>query len=109
MKLILTIVGALGLVFLSACSSSPPTGHAHPGRDAVPPSAQVDADIIGGEQSGLGGVVYSKARVTCERRVRTGTRIPRDICGANGFNGLFPSGINTGTAGESQPGYGRSQ
>lgn len=110
MKSTLLIVGTFCLSLLSACSSSPATGTTVASRDSIPSTIDRNAEIIDVDGSGLGTVVYNSARMSCERRVRTGTRIRRDICRADGFNGLFPSGgLNMGTAGEHQPGYGAGQ
>lgn len=107
MKSTLLIVGTLCLSLLSACGSLPATGTTVAARDSIPSTVDRNADIIEVDGSGLGTIVYNSNRMTCERRVRTGTRIPRDVCRADGFNGMFPSGgLNMGTAGESQPGYG---
>ena len=106
MKASFGISGALALVFLTACSSSPTVVSAD--GQSAPSVASTEPDGQVADDTGLGPIVYSgQARASCERRVRTGTRIPRDICHADGFNGMFPSGgLNMGTAGEGQPGYG---
>ena len=93
------------LLSLTACGLSPPIGNsAQQSKSDINPTAEVVAN-----NSGLSGITHAESlnRRDCRRHVRTGSRIARNACKANSFNGLFPGGVNLDTAGESQPGYGR--
>jgi len=114
----------MAITGLSACGSTPNTS----GSDAVPiaksaPVAKSVADVAetavdvvdtihNGDDiedaNGLGTIVYNgKPLIECGRQLRTGSRIRRQVCRPDGYNGMFPSGgINVGTAKESQVGYG---
>jgi hypothetical protein len=103
----------MGILILSACGSSPPA--TSPGPDTAVPHQEIEVDtaITGAtmpvdNESGL-GTLASNGRdlVNCGRTRRTGSRIPREICEANAFNGLYPSGgMTMSTAKESGPRWG---
>lgn len=88
-------------LLLVACGSSPTFDN--PSGETV----AVDAADIVPDVPGLGPIVYrGQESVQCAKRTRAGTRIPRDVCRADSFNGLFPAGFDMGAEGEAQPGYG---
>ena len=92
----------MGLL-LVACGSSPTLDNPFGETDAVGV-----ADIVP-DVPGLGPIVYrGQEPVQCVKKTRTGTRIPREVCNADAFNGLFPGGIDMGAEGEAQPGYGHN-
>ncbi len=109
MKLCLssTSIIFMGLL-LVACGSSPTLDNPSGEPVVVAANDGVSADDILPDIPGLGPIVYrGQEPVQCTKKTRTGTRIPRNVCRADAFNGLFPGGIDLGAAGESQPGYGR--
>ncbi len=92
----------MGLL-LVACGSSPTLDN----PSAVAANDGVSAADILPDIPGLGPIVYrGQEPVQCAKKTRTGTRIPREVCRADAFNGLFPGGIDMGAEGEAQPGYG---
>lgn len=93
--------------------SNPPTSTGAQSSEANPVQSDKAPQAIAtanepADAAGLGQIVYSgRDVIDCGRTRRTGSRIPRDVCRPNSFNGLFPSGgINMGTAREGQPSYG---
>ncbi len=102
-----TSIISMGLL-LVACGSSPTLDNPSGEPVAVAVDDSVSADDIVPDIPGLGPIVYrGQEPVQCTKKTRTGTRIPREVCKADVFNGLFPGGIDMGSAGEAQPGYGR--
>lgn len=96
----------MGLL-LVACGSSPTLDNPSAEPVAVAANDSVSADDILPDIPGLGPIVYrGQEPVQCSKKIRTGTRIPREVCRADAFNGLFPVGIDMGSAGEAIPGYG---
>jgi predicted small secreted protein len=132
MKLFPTVMIVIAATLLSACGITPNSSGADitngadaakvskstPVAKSVPVATddRVDAVDAGnqadgaGENAGLGAIVYNgKPLIECGRRLRTGSRIPRQVCSPDGYNGMYPSGgINVGTAKESQVGYGNN-
>ena len=99
-------LSTLSIIFMSlllaACGSSPAIDN----PSAVAANDGVSAADILPDIPGLGPIVYrGQEPVQCTKKTRTGTRIPRDVCRADAFNGLFPGGIDMGSAGEAIPGY----
>ena len=91
----------MGLL-LVACGSSPTLDN----PSAVSANDGVSAAEILPDIPGLGPIVYrGQEPVQCTKKTRAGTRIPRDVCRADSFNGLFPAGFDMGSAGEAIPGY----
>lgn len=109
MKSCLSTTGIIFMgLLLVACGSSPTLDNPAGEPVAVAGNDGVSADEILPDIPGLGPIAYrGQEPAQCPRKTRLGTRIPRDVCRANAFNGLFPAGINMGSAGEAQPGYGR--
>lgn len=108
MKICLSSTSVISIVLLLvACGSSPTLDNAAGEPVDVAADDSVSADDIVPDIPGLGPIaIRGQQPAQCIRKTRLGTRIPRDVCRANGFNGLFPAGINMGSAGEAQPGYG---
>ena len=93
---------------LSACA----TGNADRAASVAEALEQPEgANEVAENESGLGTIAYTQQREKkCGRQARTGSRIQREICTPDGFNGLYPAPkINMGTANESQPGYGNNR
>ena len=121
MKLVESALIILACLAFAACSSTPTTTGT---REGTPGGAGVDA----GAGTGMRPIPKSAAAKSaddspgittlssngrdlkqCGRNLRTGSRIPRNVCQPTGFNGMYPSaGMNMGTARESQPGYGNT-
>ncbi len=108
MKLCLSTTSIIFMVMLLvACGSSPTLDNPSGEPVAVAVDDSVSADDIVPDIPGLGPIVYrGQEPVQCTKKTRTGTRIPREVCRADAFNGLFPGGIDMGAEGEAQPGYG---
>lgn len=118
MKMHLSGLFVTTLFALTACGTTPipiyEAGNSPPTSLPVAQAteSQDSADIHRSTEiqgaSGLGTFVYTgRPLAECPPIVRTGSRIPRPICIADGYNGMFPSGgINMGTAKESQIPYG---
>ena len=104
MNTLLSSIVILSASVLWACAASPPASNS--AGEPAPVPANVGDEAA--DATGLGPIVYSgQSMAECRRQMRTGTRIRREVCNPNAFNGLFPGGVNLGTGGESQPGYGR--
>lgn len=107
MKWLPTTVIILLACSLAACASNK-SATSTPGSTQAAAGAEQATDPAT-EDAGLGPIVYNgQTMAECDKQVRTGTRIRRQVCKPNAFNGLFPGGINMGVRGEKQPGYGRN-
>ncbi len=107
MKLYLSTASIIftGLL-LAACGSSPSIDNPSGEPVAVAANDRVSAADILPDIPGLGPIVYrGQEPVQCTKKTRAGTRIPRNVCRADSFNGLFPAGFDMGSAGEAIPGY----
>ena len=118
-----TFIISIAVMVLPACETTPrspepdaaPSSQSMPIAKSVPDAANdgvkvaeaIHNDDDAGENPGLGTIVYNgKPLVECGQQLRTGSRIRREVCVPDGYNGMYPSGgINMGTAKESQPRY----
>lgn len=112
---------SMAITLLSACAGSPQHSGPDRAQAAKPvalekPEPATNDGVEGIHQgndipdiSGIGTIVYvGRPLVKCGQLVRLGSRIRRELCNADGFNGMYPSGgINMGTALESQIPYGK--
>ena len=121
MKFHRTGIVAITITVLSACGATPkqqgsdPAPISEPVPVAVSDGIEVidnvrESDGVGETSGSLGTIIYNgRPLAQCMRRVRTGSRIRRELCGSDGFDSMFPSGgIDVGTGTESQTGYGNN-
>lgn len=115
MKTYQTAIPALAILVLAACGSAPTQAPAEqragpverPDMNSAQATAVDTTTETDADESGLGTLASNgRGLMNCGRVKRTGSRIPRDVCGPNSFNGLYPSGVNMSTYKESGPRWG---